>query len=52
MSGQDQKENKTCISVLEDRVLELEVSKAYGKYCWGSFYYWLIMVKGLDRFFL
>ncbi|KAJ1390535.1 F-box-like domain superfamily [Sesbania bispinosa] len=48
VSGQQNKEVKTCISILENRVWEFELSEAYGKYCWGSFRDWLIMVKDLD----
>lgn len=52
VSGQQNKEIRTCISILENRVWELELSEAYGKYCWGSFRDWLIMVKDLDSFHL
>ncbi|RDX93285.1 hypothetical protein CR513_24472, partial [Mucuna pruriens] len=52
VSGQQNKEIRTCISILENRVWELELSEAYGKYCWGSFCDWLIMVKNLDNFHL
>ncbi|XP_061368204.1 F-box protein At3g56470-like [Gastrolobium bilobum] len=52
VSGQQNKEIRTCISILENRVWELELSEANGKYCWGSFHDWLIMVKDLDSFSL
>ncbi|KAK7407645.1 hypothetical protein VNO78_09622 [Psophocarpus tetragonolobus] len=52
VSGQQNKEIRTCISILENRVWELELPEAYGKYCWGSFYDWLIMVKNFDNFHL
>ncbi|XP_068498513.1 F-box protein At2g05970-like [Phaseolus vulgaris] len=52
VSGQQNKETRTCISILENRVWELELADACGKYCWGSFRGWLIMVKNLDNFYL
>lgn len=52
VSSQQNKEIRTCISILENRVWELELSEAYGKYCWGSFCDWLILVKNLDNFHL
>ncbi|KAK7274254.1 hypothetical protein RIF29_15337 [Crotalaria pallida] len=52
VSGQQNKEVRTCISILENRVWELELPEAHGKYCWGSFRDWLIMVKDLDSFHL
>ncbi|XP_047160879.1 F-box protein At2g05970 [Vigna umbellata] len=52
VSGQQNKETRTCISILENRVWELELAEARGKYCWGSFRGWLIMVKNLDYFYL
>lgn len=52
VSDQQNKEIRTCISILENRVWELELSEAYGKYCWGSFCDWLIMVKEIDNFHL
>ncbi|XP_027926946.1 uncharacterized protein LOC114183942 isoform X2 [Vigna unguiculata] len=52
VSGQQNKETRTCISILENRVWELELAEANGMYCWGSFRGWLIMVKNLDYFYL
>lgn len=52
VSGQQNKEIRTCISVLDNRVWELKLSEAYGKYCWGSFREWLIMVRDIDSFIL
>ncbi|CAJ1956432.1 unnamed protein product [Sphenostylis stenocarpa] len=52
VSGQRNKETRTCISILENRVWEFELPEACGKYCWGSFRGWLIMVKCLDNFHL
>lgn len=52
VSGQQNKEIRTCISILENRVWELELSEAHGNYCWGSFHDWLIMVKNIDNFHL
>ncbi|KAE9595445.1 putative F-box domain-containing protein [Lupinus albus] len=52
VSGQQNKEVRTCISIFENRVWELELPEAQGKYCWGSFRDWLIMVKDLDSFHL
>ncbi|KAI9088586.1 hypothetical protein K1719_029700 [Acacia pycnantha] len=51
-SGEQSKENRTCISILDNRVWELKLSEAYGKCCWGSFQEWLIMVKDMTNFIL
>ncbi|KAI4357752.1 hypothetical protein L6164_001683 [Bauhinia variegata] len=52
VSGEEHKEIRNCISVLENRVLELKLLEAHGKYCWGSFHHWLIMVKDMSTFSL
>lgn len=52
VSGEQCKESRTCISILDNRVWELKMSEAYGKYCWGSFQEWLIMVKDMNSFIL
>ncbi|XP_017407884.1 putative F-box protein At4g22170 [Vigna angularis] len=45
VSGLGNNGTKTCISVLENRVWELKLPESCGKYCWGSFCDWLIMVN-------
>ncbi|XP_028794487.1 uncharacterized protein LOC114750115 [Neltuma alba] len=52
VSGEQCKEDRTCISILDNRVWELKLSEAYDKYCWGSFQEWLIMVKEMNSFIL
>lgn len=44
MSGQKDREKRICISMLEKRAWEMEMPEARGKYCWGSFQDWLILV--------
>ncbi|XP_057447827.1 F-box protein At3g56470-like [Lotus japonicus] len=50
VSGQQNQEVRTCISIMENRIWELELPEVKGKYCWGSFRDWLILVKNLDTF--
>lgn len=48
LSGQKDREKRTCISMLEKRAWEMELPEAHGKYCWGSFQDWLILVSNSD----
>uniref|UniRef100_A0A6P3ZN69 putative F-box protein At5g55150 n=1 Tax=Ziziphus jujuba TaxID=326968 RepID=A0A6P3ZN69_ZIZJJ len=52
MSNQKDKNKRTCISMIEKRAWEMELPEAHGKYCWGSFHDWLILVKDLECFYL
>ncbi|KAL5553083.1 hypothetical protein UlMin_040484 [Ulmus minor] len=52
MSGQKDKKMRTCISMLEKRAWEMELPEAQGRYCWGSFHDWLILVNDIGRFSL
>lgn len=52
VSGEQFKESRTCISVLDKRIWDLELPEAYGKYCWGSFQEWLIMVNDVNSYIL
>ena len=45
MSGQKDRQKRTCISMAEKRAWEMELPEAQGKYCWGSFQDWLILVN-------
>ncbi|XP_010107207.2 F-box protein At3g56470, partial [Morus notabilis] len=44
MSGQKDRDKRLCISMLEKRAWEMEIPEARGKYCWGSYQDWFILV--------
>lgn len=52
MSGQKDRERRICISMLEKRAWEMELPEARGKYCWGSFQDWLILVDDVQCYSL
>ena len=52
MSGQKDREMRTCASVLDNQSWEMELLEAYGAYVWGSFQDWLILVKDLGCYSL
>lgn len=52
MSGQNDREMRTCFSVLDNLDWEVELLEAYGGYVWGSFQDWLILVKDLGCYSL
>ncbi|KAJ7943115.1 F-box protein [Quillaja saponaria] len=52
MSGQNQREIRTYVSIIENRVWEMKLPEANGKYFWGSFQDWLIMVQDQGLFSL
>lgn len=50
MSGQKERKMRTCVSMLEKRAWEMELPEAQGKFFWGSFHDWLIMVDAAEYF--
>lgn len=52
VSGQKDRKMRTCISMIEKRAWEMELPEARGKYCWGSFQDWLILVSEIGCFSL
>lgn len=52
MSGQKDRKMRTCISMIEKRAWEMELPEALGKYLWGSFQDWLILVSEIGCFSL
>ncbi|CAK9316886.1 unnamed protein product [Citrullus colocynthis] len=52
MSGQKDREMRTCSCILDNRIWEMELLEAYGAYVWGSFQDWLIIVKELGCYSL
>ncbi|PQQ09783.1 F-box protein [Prunus yedoensis var. nudiflora] len=51
MSGKD-REVRTCISILQKQHWDIVLPEAYGRYCWGSYQDWLILVKHIGCFYL
>ncbi|KAL5702318.1 hypothetical protein ACHQM5_027548 [Ranunculus cassubicifolius] len=45
LCGQNDSKKTSCLSVLQNNVWEMEVPEACGKYFWGSFQDWLIVVE-------
>ncbi|PIA43773.1 hypothetical protein AQUCO_01800078v1 [Aquilegia coerulea] len=45
LSGQNDTKVRTCFSVLENRVMELNIPEAFGKCCWGSIQDWLLIAE-------
>lgn len=50
MSGEKDKRVRTCSSILQGQEWEMLLPEAYGRYCWGSYQDWLILVKDLGYF--
>ncbi|XP_065864029.1 F-box protein At2g17036-like [Euphorbia lathyris] len=44
MSGENHTKIRTCFSILERKVIYLEMPNSCGRYIWGSFEHWLVMV--------
>ncbi|KAF9596085.1 hypothetical protein IFM89_007138 [Coptis chinensis] len=45
LCGENNSVNRTCLSVLENRIMELNIPEALGRSCGGSIQDWLIVVK-------
>ncbi|XP_004295123.1 PREDICTED: F-box protein At3g56470-like isoform 2 [Fragaria vesca subsp. vesca] len=50
MSGEKDKRVRTCISILQEQEWEMLLPEAYGRYCWGSYQEWLILVRDLGSY--
>ncbi|KAL5702319.1 hypothetical protein ACHQM5_027549 [Ranunculus cassubicifolius] len=43
--GQNDSNNRSCVSVLQNKVCEMNIPEACGRYWWGSIEDWLILVE-------
>ncbi|CAN6550202.1 unnamed protein product [Malus baccata var. baccata] len=50
MCGEKDRHARTCLSILQNQDWEMVLPQAIGRYCWGSYQDWLILVKDVDCF--